>query len=91
MTGEPERRIIAAVEDLAGWHPLSVTTLCRAMAAQTVPLSAGCRAFIEHLDTITPGHEATVRRVVRGLVGAGLIDARAVDLSPPPTRDLVNP
>jgi hypothetical protein len=74
-----ERRIIAAVEAYAGWWPLSVSTLCRALAAQTKPLaSTPTIEFVEHLDAVTPEHEASVRRIAQGAIAAGLIPERAV-------------
>jgi hypothetical protein len=76
-----EQRLIAAIDAYSGWWPLSVSTLCRALAAQTKPLAATpTREFLDHLDAITPEHEAVVRRIAAGAVDAGLIPERSVRL-----------
>jgi hypothetical protein len=76
-----ERRLVAVVEAYEGYWPLSIDTLCRALAAQTVPLAVvGAKAFAERLDAITPEQRALVRRLVSRAVRQGLAAARAVRL-----------
>jgi hypothetical protein len=36
-----ERRLIAVVEQYAGWWPLSVPTICRVLVAQKHPMASG--------------------------------------------------
>jgi hypothetical protein len=72
---------MAVVTAYAAWWPLSASTLCRTLVAQSHPMGSGTvREFLDRLDAITPEHEATVRRIAESAVAAGLIPKRSVDL-----------
>jgi hypothetical protein len=76
-----ERRLMVVIEDYAGWWPLTVPTLCRALVAESHPLaSTPTREFVAGLDAVTPKQKEIVRRIVEGALAAGLISDRAVDL-----------
>jgi hypothetical protein len=77
--------LTCVVAAYAGWWPLSIQTLCRALVAQRHPLAiTPTREFIARLDAITPEQMAVVRREARQAIRDGVIPARSVDLRTTP-------